>query len=119
MPSLTSPRRWRAASRPSRALAFAGRHSLAVYLVHQPILIGTLYAVTIWGGLAPKPDFGAFLAACQRACVYGGRTTADCGSACQCVVDVIERSGEAQRLSVLDETHKAELKRLVDACRTP
>ena len=33
---------WRARLAPLRGLAFAGRHSLAVYLIHQPILIGLL-----------------------------------------------------------------------------
>ena len=70
---LTSPERWRAASAPWRALSFAGRHSLPIYLVHQPILIGIVYALTAWGGLAPKPDDSAFLAECQRACVAKGR----------------------------------------------
>ena len=40
-------------------------------------------------------------------------------SACQCVADVIKCSGEADRLSTLDETRKAELKRYVDACKAP
>lgn len=35
--------RWRARSAPSRLLALAGRHSLAVYMLHQPLLMGVLY----------------------------------------------------------------------------
>jgi uncharacterized membrane protein len=113
---LTSPERWRAASAPWRALCFAGRHSLPIYLVHQPILIGLLAALTALGGLAPKPDDSAFLAECQPACVAKGRAAAECDDDCRCVADAIERSGDADRLATLDAASRARLQTLADAC---
>jgi uncharacterized membrane protein len=116
MRKLTSPGRWRAASGASRATCFAGRHSLPIYLVHQPILIGLLTALTAWGPLAPKPDMSGFLASCQRACVAEGRAAPECATGCQCVADAVERSGDADRLATLSPERRAELKTLADAC---
>ncbi len=122
LPWLTRPGRFRTRSKPSRAIAFAGRHSLAVYLVHQPILIGLVWAVAASGLIAhappPKPDFSAFLDACHRSCVAHGRTGDDCDTSCRCVADAIQRSGEAEQLGAgpPEGERGAELQRLVDAC---
>ncbi|MGA8715976.1 MAG: heparan-alpha-glucosaminide N-acetyltransferase domain-containing protein [Roseiarcus sp.] len=119
---IASPKRWRASSGPARAVCFAGRHSLAFYLGHQLILFPLVWTAAASGLFPPvpppNPDYGAFLAACERACVAGGRTADDCETSCRCVADVVERSGEAERLGAdaLDARRKAELKQMAEAC---
>jgi uncharacterized membrane protein len=113
---LTAPDRWRAGSAPPRAICFAGRHSLPVYLLHQPILIGLLWVLTAWGPLAPKPDRNAFLASCQHACVAKGRPSAECETGCRCVADAVDATGDADRLETLSPERREELRRFADAC---
>jgi uncharacterized membrane protein len=80
LPRLISPWRWRAKSGPARGICFAGRHSLVVYLVHQPILIGLVATAASSGLFAtdpPKQDYRAFLSACEQACVAHGSPAED------------------------------------------
>lgn len=124
LPWLTNPQRWRARSGPARSVAFAGRHSLAIYLIHQPILIGAVWAVAVSGivgtTLPEKINRPAFLAACHRSCMSEGGTSDACEASCRCVADVLEQSDAAARApqeqGVRQRSRQGDLKQMVDAC---
>jgi len=76
-------------SRPAR---FAGRHSLAVYLIHQPVLIGALWLFAFVVPPQARIMPGDFTRACQAECLTV-RDEAFCQAYCGCMLVAVEREG--------------------------
>jgi uncharacterized membrane protein len=116
---LASPlARWRPRLAPVRALAFGGRHSLAVYLIHQPVFFALLYAGTQWTGAAERDVADRYLAACRPACVEAGGDIEACDKACACVVSKSRDAGLAGSLSSRAATpeDRGKVGAIVQAC---
>ena len=85
--------RWRAARPPARALAFAGRHSLAVYLLHQPVLLALLYGLVTLTGPHPRAGEGAFRRDYAANCLRTGGGPGACHIAARCTALALRREG--------------------------
>jgi len=86
---------WRPRSRPGRALAFAGRHSLLVYLVHQPLMFGSLWLLALSLAAGPRlpSEDRPFVEACQRTCLERGGDKRGCASYCVCTAGELKKAG--------------------------
>lgn len=87
-----------------RLLTWSGRHSLMLYLVHQPALAGLVYgAVLLGAGAIGAPGIGnllggdgggferRFLDSCRAKCESDGGSAARCLAICQCSLDALGR----------------------------
>jgi len=87
------PGRW------SGPFAFGGRHSLAVYLIHQPVLIGLLWLVAQIAPPPPLTPTARFTPACQASCTQT-RDADFCIAYCACALERLQ--SEALLDSVLE-----------------
>lgn len=68
----------------ARATRFCGRHSLAFYLVHQPVLLSLVWVAWQIAPATPADPLPAFVAECETSC-QANNSAAFCKRFCGCV----------------------------------
>ncbi|MEH3116848.1 MAG: heparan-alpha-glucosaminide N-acetyltransferase [Methylorubrum populi] len=85
--------RWRARNAVARGAALAGRHSLAVYLVHQPVLLALFTGLVALTGPHPKAGLAGFRKDYAANCTRTGGEANACRIAARCTADALRREG--------------------------
>lgn len=89
----------------SAPFGFFGRHSLAFYLIHQPVLIGALWLFAqVFPPRLQTPE-AQFRQSCEATCQQT-RDEAFCARYCECMLGELEMAGDLLKLFSGDEDKK-------------
>ena len=120
LPRLEASRlaRWQPRALPTRLVVWGGRHSLLVYLVHQPVFIGLLMLSLQLMPPAPVSEERPFMLSCQRNCAQGSLSADACERLCACTVDSLKRENLWQKVigGTADESERNRVSGLAQAC---
>ena len=101
----------------AKLAASAGRHSLAFYLIHQPVLISCVWLFAqIFPAATATPEV-QFRQSCEAQCA-DFRDEEFCTRYCVCMLDELEANGSADDVfsDSLTATERAQLQGLANAC---
>jgi uncharacterized membrane protein len=81
--------RWHPDNRAARWIMTAGRWSLPIYLVHQPLIVGLVSLAVMIVPPSRAVVEGNWTGACHAECETNGRTGEACTAACACMFDAL------------------------------
>ncbi len=114
-PPLAGPAPW---GRLGRGLRWIGRHSLLIYLIHQPMVLAVM--VPLDAVLQPQTWYRAerFIGECQTSCEMGAPDPAYCTRYCACSLEQIEQGDlwEAIEAFVPNEAQSRDISEMVTLC---
>ncbi len=109
---------WRPASRGARLLAGAGRRSLGIYLLHQPLLLALLSGVAALTGPHPRAGEAGFRRDYAQTCAVAGGSPARCRAAARCLLGRLREDGlwQAAGQGALSPAQQARAVALSQSC---
>ena len=118
--SLDTPfARWRPGNGFGKALVWTGRWSLAIYLIHQPVLYAVLWAASPF--VAPNETAlrRNFMDQCTQACHLQGRDDTTCNTFCGCMYTNLAGTDlmKARSMSDLTAEQRTRWDGILAACR--
>jgi uncharacterized membrane protein len=107
---------WRADDAATRGLALAGRKSLWIYLIHQPVLLAGMFLVAQFAGAPAAGEARPFLDSCIAECRKAGAAEETCSTACVCIVEKLQAAGQWEAAAVGRDSARAATEEASRAC---
>lgn len=113
--------RFQPQSRAIRLLAFGGRHTLLLYLVHQPLIVG---ALSLAMAVLPPPSKDVlrarFVGQCSAQCGAHGDQAPFCQTVCGCLFDHLYGTDlyAVKSLADMSAGQRTRWNAIIDSCQT-